>query len=136
MLTEESCEWCNKLYIIFIDFKKAFGFDRQSLWKLLRYYGIPDIVFKLIVAMDEDTTSCVRTSEGKLRKFPILSGVKQGCVLSPLAFALVIDYILRSIKSTGLHLKDRLLSNLDFADDIAILGTCKTRLRALLSNIQ
>ena len=41
MLTEESCEWHNKFYMIFIDFEKAFdSLDHQSLSKFfspLRY---------------------------------------------------------------------------------------------------
>ena len=123
--------------MIFIDFEKTFdSLDRQSPWKLLRYYCILDIIFKLIMAMYEDTTSCVRTSEGKSRIFPILSRVKQGCVLSPLLGTLVIKYISRSIESTGLRPHDRLISYLNFDDDIAILDTCKTRLQELLSNIQ
>ena len=86
--------------------------------------------------MYEDITCCVKTTEGNSRKFSILSGVKQGCVLSPLLFAIVIDFVLRSVDSTGLRLNDRLLSDLDFADDIAILETCKSRLQALLSSVQ
>ncbi|XP_065565740.1 uncharacterized protein LOC136030600 [Artemia franciscana] len=137
MFTEESYKWCNKLYMIFIDFEKTFdSLDRQSPLKLLRYYCILDIIVKLIMAMYEDTTSCVRTSEGKSRIFPILSRVKQGCVLSPLLGTLVIKYISRSIESTGLRPHDRLISYLNFDDDIAILDTCKTRLQELLSNIQ
>ncbi|XP_065564306.1 uncharacterized protein LOC136029729 [Artemia franciscana] len=56
MLTEESCEWCNKLYMIFIDIKKALNsLDHQSLWKLLCHYGIPEIIVNFIMAMYEDT---------------------------------------------------------------------------------
>ena len=78
--------------------------------------------------MYEDTTSCVSISEGKSCKFPILSRVKQGCVLSPLLFAIVIDYILRSIELTELRLNDCLLSDVDFSSNIVILETYKTRL--------
>ena len=88
------------------------------------------------MAMYEDTTSCVRNSEGKSQKFPVLPGVKQGCVLSPLLFTMVIDYILWSTESTGLQVNDHLLSDRDFSGDIAILETCKTRLQELLLNIQ
>ena len=88
MLTEESCEWRNKLYMIFIDFEMAFdSLNRQSLWKLLHHYGIPDTIVNLTMAMHEDTTCCVKTAEGNSRKFSILSGVKKGCLLSPLLFA-------------------------------------------------
>ncbi|XP_065584253.1 uncharacterized protein LOC136043251 [Artemia franciscana] len=79
ILMKESYKWHNKLYIIFIDFKKAFdSLDCQSLWKLLCHYGIPDIIVNLIMVMYEDTTCCAKTAEGNSCKFPILSGVKQG----------------------------------------------------------
>ncbi|XP_065582879.1 uncharacterized protein LOC136041987 [Artemia franciscana] len=88
------------------------------------------------MAMYEDTTCCLMTAEGNSRKFPIPSGVKQGCVPSSLLFAIVTDFVLRSIDSTGVRLNDRLLSDLDSADGIGILETCKSRLQALLTNIQ
>ena len=99
---------------------------------------MPDITVNLIKAMYEDTTCCVKTAEGNSRKFPILSGVKQKCVLSPLLFVVVIDFILRSVDSSGLRLNDRLLSDIDFADDIATLETCKSRLQSFsrLTSVQ
>jgi len=137
MLTEESCEWCKKLYMMFIDIETALNsLDHQSLWKLHCHYGIPEIIVNFIMAMYEDTICCVKTAEGNSRKFSILSGVKQGCVLSLQLFAVVINFVLRSINSTGLLLSDHLLSNLEFADDIAILKTCKSRLQALLTNFK
>ncbi|XP_065565800.1 uncharacterized protein LOC136030659 [Artemia franciscana] len=53
-----------------------------------------------------------------------------------LLFAVVVDFVLRSVDSTGLRLKDRLLSDLDFADDIAIFETCKSPLQPLLTTVQ
>ena len=90
----------------------------------------------LIMAMYEDTTCCVKKAEGNSRKFPILSGVKQGRMISLLLSTVVIDLVLRSVDSPGLHLNDGLLSDQNFADDITILETCKSRLQALLTSVQ
>ena len=42
IIIEQSLKWNSPLYINFIDYEKAFdSVDRQTLWKLLRHYGIP-----------------------------------------------------------------------------------------------
>ena len=42
MLVDDSKEWNKKLYLLFIDLEKAFdSVDREILWKILKYYGIP-----------------------------------------------------------------------------------------------
>ncbi|VDO87756.1 unnamed protein product [Schistosoma margrebowiei] len=42
IIVEQSIEWNSSLYINFIDYEKAFdSVDRTTLWKLLRYYGVP-----------------------------------------------------------------------------------------------
>ena len=42
IIIEQSLEWKSSLYINFIDFEKAFdSLDRETLWKLMRHYGIP-----------------------------------------------------------------------------------------------
>ena len=39
---EQSIEWQTGLYLIFIDFQRAFDTVRRSaLWKLLEVYGLP-----------------------------------------------------------------------------------------------
>ena len=141
---KESCKWHNKLYIIFTDFKKAFdSLDCQSLWKLLCHYGIPDIIVNLIMVMYEDTTCCAKRAEGNSCKFPILSGVKHGWApsisnsrRSLLLFAIIINFVLRSIDSTELHLNDCLQSDLELADNITILKTYLSWLQALLLSIE
>ena len=42
IIVEQSLEWNSPLYINFIDYEKAFdSVDRNTLWKLLRHYGVP-----------------------------------------------------------------------------------------------
>ena len=43
IIVEQSLKWNSPLYINFIDFEKAFNsVDRETLWKLLRHYGVPE----------------------------------------------------------------------------------------------
>ena len=41
-ITEQCTEWQRQLYINFVDFEKTFdSIHRDSLWRILRAYGIP-----------------------------------------------------------------------------------------------
>ncbi|VDP33622.1 unnamed protein product [Schistosoma curassoni] len=49
IIVEQSVEWNPSLYINFIDYEKAFNsVDRRTLWKLLRHYGVPEKIVKII----------------------------------------------------------------------------------------
>merc|ERR1711911_32185 len=49
VIVEQSLEWNTSLYINFIDYEKAFdSVDRNTLWKLLRHYGVPEKIVSLI----------------------------------------------------------------------------------------
>ena len=49
IIVEQTSEWNSPLYINFIDYEKAFdSVDRETLWKLLRHYGIPEKITSLI----------------------------------------------------------------------------------------
>ena len=96
----------------------------------------PQKMVSLIVALYENTECCVRTHDGNTRYFRIMSGVKQGCVLSPLLFVLVIDYVLRDCTGFGIQIGEaKKLANLDFADDIALIESSKNKLQYLLNTI-
>jgi hypothetical protein len=48
-IIEQCIEWKSPLYINFIDFKKAFdSIHRETLWTILRSYGVPDKIVTLI----------------------------------------------------------------------------------------
>ena len=49
VIVEQSMEFDSSLCINFVDYEKAFdSLDRDTLWKLLRYYGIPEKKISLI----------------------------------------------------------------------------------------
>nr|KAG5701564.1 hypothetical protein BaRGS_024814 [Batillaria attramentaria] len=127
IIVEQSLEWNSPLYINFIDYEKAFdSVDREALWKLLRHYGVPGKIISLIRCTYQDM-SCRIAHAGQLSEsFEVKTGVRQGCLLSPFLFLLVIDWIM---KTTTAGRKNGIqwtlwtqLDDLDFADDLALLS--------------
>ena len=97
IIVEQSLEWNSPLYINFIDYEKAFdSIDRETMWKLLRHYGVPKKIISLIRCTFQDM-SCRTAHAGQLSEsFEVKTGVRQGCLLSPFLFLLVIDWIMKT----------------------------------------
>ena len=127
IIIEQSLEWNSPLYINFIDYEKAFdSVDRQTLWKLLRHYGVPVKIVSLIQCIYQDMGCRVVHAGQTSEKFQVKTRVRQGCLLSPFLFLLVIDWIMRETtrgKNNGIQwtLFEQ-LDDLDFADDLALLA--------------
>ncbi|VDP49895.1 unnamed protein product [Schistosoma margrebowiei] len=92
IIVERSFEWNSSLYINFIDYEKALdSVDRTTLWKLLRHYGVPQKIVN-IAQNSCDGLNCKIVHGGQMTdSFEVKTGVRQGCLLSPLLFLLVID---------------------------------------------
>nr|CAH8838004.1 unnamed protein product [Trichobilharzia regenti] len=128
IIIEQSLEWQSPLYLNFIDFEKAFdSVDREVIWKLLRYYGVPSTIIHLIQQL-YDNAACQVIHNGKLTEaFEVRTGVRQGCLLSPMIFLIAIDWIMRQTtatnEGTGIKWTDtKDLEDLDFADDICLIS--------------
>ena len=127
IIIEQSIEWQSPLYSIFVDFQKAFdSVDRGVIWKLMEYYGLPPKYIEVIKQLYQDAT-CQVIHEGKLTDpFQVQTGVRQGCLLSPTIFLMVIDWIMRQATTghrTGIQWTlTKMLEDLDFADDISLLS--------------
>ncbi|CAH8483518.1 unnamed protein product [Schistosoma haematobium] len=125
IIVEQSIEWNSSLYINFIDYKKEFdSVDRTILWKLLRHYGVPEKIVN-IIRNSYDGLNCKVVHGGQLtNSFEVKTSVRQGCLLSPFLFLLVIDWIMKTSTSEGKHGIQRTarmqLNDLDFSDDLAL----------------
>ena len=126
-IVEQSLEWNSSLYVNYIDFEKAFdSIHHPSLWKILEAYGFPSKVINILKDMYADNQCCVRHEGQQSEWFHVKTGVRQGCVISPVLFLVVIDWVMRQAtkdRPRGLvwGLTAR-LEDCDFADDIALLS--------------
>uniref|UniRef100_A0A3P9MG11 Reverse transcriptase domain-containing protein n=1 Tax=Oryzias latipes TaxID=8090 RepID=A0A3P9MG11_ORYLA len=98
-IIEQSAEWQQQLSVNFIDFEKAFdSVHRDSLWRILRAYGVPTHMIKLIRSFYNNYRCCVGGSD---IWFEVKTGVRQGCVMSALLFNVVIDWVMRRTTEAG-----------------------------------
>jgi len=123
----------------FIDFAAAFdSVHRASMWNVLRKCGVPTLITDIITSMYSGANSCVRTKNGCSAPFPISTGVRQGCVLSPLLFNLVLNWILTKSFSPADGVTcsqvDQ-IQELSYADDIVILQPDSASCQDLLDRI-
>ena len=126
-LVEQTNEWNSPLYVNFIDYEKAFdSVDRETLWKLLRHYGIPEKITDLIKCIYQDMKCKVNHAGQLSESFEVKTGVRQGCLLSPFLFLLVIDLIMKTTtagKNNGIQwILTTQLDDPDFSDDLALLS--------------
>ena len=138
IIIEQSKEWNSPLFINFIDYKKAFdSLDRNSLWKIMRHYGIPEKLINVIKAIYDKGGGNV-LYKGKLSSlFEIVTGVRQGCLLSPFLFLLAIDWIMKNCEdNNGIQWTlENLLGDLDFADDIALATSNRNQMQRKTNKI-
>ena len=126
-IVEQSLGWNSPLYINFIDYEKAFDTeDRETMWKLRRHYGVPENIISLIRCTFQDTSCRIAHASQLSESFTVKTGVRQGCLLSPFLFLLVIDGIMKTTttgRNNGIQWTLWIqLDDLDFADDLALLS--------------
>ena len=83
--------------IISIDIEKAFDIIQQPfMLKTLIKVGINGTYLKVIKAIYH--TANIILNGQKLEAFPLKSGTRQGCPLSPLLFNIVLEVVAREIR--------------------------------------
>ena len=127
------------VFVAWLDLRNAFGsIPHSAISTTLTHIGVPLPLIEMICNSYSGATTRIRTSTGFTADIPILSGVKQGCPLSPIIFNLTIDLILRAIKQTASDIgpakvHDIPFSVLAYADDLVVISRKKDRLQKLLN---
>ena len=90
----------------------------------------------------------VRSPDGDTDHFNIVAGVLQGDTLAPYLFIICLDYVFRTsidkIKENGFKLtKENIrmypaqtITDMDYADDIALLANAPARAKTLLHSLE
>jgi hypothetical protein len=127
IIIEQSLKSQSPLYLLFVDDQKAFdSVDRRWIWKALEERGLRNKFIKLIQE-GYNQFSCRVLHNGQLTTpFETKSVVRQGCLLSPLLFLVVLNKVLRASldgKAGGICWKlTETFEDLDYADDICLLS--------------
>ena len=123
---------------VFVDFSAAFdSVHRKSLWNALLSNGLPGKIVNILRSLYDNANSHVR-SEGCLSNpFKITTGVRQGCVISPKLFNVIVNWVAGKSRSPGVQVGvDYWLSYLAYADDLAIIAENDVHAQAALNALQ
>ena len=157
---QEKCREQNKgLYVTFVDLTKAFDtVSRKGLWMIMERLGCPPKFLSMIIQLHEVQRGQVRLNSDLSESFPILNGVKQGCVLAPTLFTIFFSMMLKqalqdlddddavyiryrldgslfNLRRLQAHTKtlEQLIHDLLFADDAALVAHTERALQRLTS---
>ena len=91
----------NKNHMIFsIDAEKAFDkIQHPFMIKTLQKAGIEGTYLNIIKAIYDKPTANIILNGEKLKAFPLKSGTRQGCPLSPLLFNIVLEVLATAIRA-------------------------------------
>lgn len=111
-----------KVFAFFVDFKAAFDkVSRKSLIYKLHTLGVSTKMVNFLNSVYSTTYSTVWNGNELSEPFETFSGVKQGCLLSPLLFSLYVND-LHEYLGGGIVIDELNIRLLLYADDIVILA--------------
>ena len=105
--------------------EKAFDkIQHPFMKKILSKVGIEGAFVNLIKAVYERPTANIILNGQKLRAFPLRSGTRQGCPLSPLPFNIVLEVLATAIRQEteikSIHIGKEETKLSLFADDMVV----------------
>ena len=111
--------------IISIDAEKAFDKIQHPLMtKTLQKASMKGTYFNIIKAIYDKATGNIILNGEKLKAFPLKSGTRQGCPLSPLQFNIVFEVLATAIRAEkeikGIQIGKEEVKLSLFADDIIL----------------
>jgi hypothetical protein len=124
-----------------IDAEKAFNkIQHHFMVKALRKLGIAGKYLNIIKAIYDKPTINIILNGEKLKPFPLKSGMRQGCPLSPLLFNIVLRFLAKAIRQEeeikGIQIGKETVKISLFTDDMILyLKDPKNSTQKLLETI-
>ena len=123
----------------FVDLTKAFDRVRLAdILKLLRSRNIAHEIRAIIKEMNTNNSTFVRAENQLTKKIPIHTGIRQGDSLSPTLFNLVMDEIIKEVKTAGrgYRMGNKEIKICCYADDVVLISEDEDNLQRLLFRFQ
>ena len=105
------------------------------MYKIMKHYGLPQKVVNVIRNSHEGFKCFVKAEGEKGQMLDVKTGIRKGDVWSPILFGLVINKGLANSVQRGIDI-GRCVADLDFADDVALLGVSDYEVQANLHRIE
>jgi hypothetical protein len=90
----------------------------------LRKVGIEGMYLNIVKAIYDKPTMNIRLNGEKLKLFPLKSGKRQGCPLSPLLFNILLEFLVRATRQEeeikGIQIGKEMVKISLFADDMIL----------------
>ncbi len=85
------------IHVIFLDLANAFGsVSHNLLWESFNFFHVPSSVTSLVKAYFEDLQLCFTTADFTTSWQRVEVGIMAGCTISPLAFTIAMEVIIRA----------------------------------------
>ena len=98
-LAQQARKRRTEVVAVFVDLTKAYdSVDRLSLWQALTEYGFGPRALNMVRAVYRDDVVVRLDGIQHDRSFSTTRGVRQGCLLSPFFFNLMIDKVFRTLQ--------------------------------------
>ena len=132
---EKSNEY-NSLCIGFIDYEKAFDtVEHFAIFEALRK-TLNETYINILQNIYNQATARVPLNKLVSTEFQIHRGVRQGDPLSPKLFTAVMEEVFKKAEiSEGVNVDGENLSNLRFADDVALLNETSKQMEKHMNNL-
>ncbi len=129
------------LHVVFLDLANAFGsVPHNLLWIAFHYFSVPEAITRLVKSYFQDLQLCLTIGDCTTAWQRVEIGIMAGCTISPLAFTMAMEVIIRASRWVvgGQKLKSglRLPPIRAYMDDMTILTTTKACTRRLLNKLQ
>ena len=127
---------CSPTCVLFIDVSKAFDRVRHiDLFNVLFKRNMCALVRRMLMTMYSDQRIQVRWSNALSEMFHKKNGVKQGAVLSPKLFIVVLDGLFDNLLQSGVGCRiDKIFAGaFGYADDIVSIAPSADALKIMIS---